>query len=1599
MRIIRVVPLSCLALSCIFIPLSAGISPVMNGAATAAQDGGFYHLAADPNPPTSAVKLIFIHHSTGEAWLNDDIGRLGITLRNNNYFVSDTNYDWGPPDADTGDGRIGDHTDIGHWYNWFSGSHRDTYMGAVYQESDQHCDYSRLTTDPGGPNQIIMFKSCFPNSHLGGSPSDPVPAIQNNPLRGQDAGSEAHTVGNAKGIYIELLNYFATRRDKLFVVISAPPLLPMGTDSASADNARAFNNWLVNEWLSSYPHNNVFVFDFYNVLTSNGGSTRTNNPNLNDLGAADGNHHRWFGGAIQHLQTINNNYSAYGSSADDSHPTAAGGVKASGELAELLNIAYNRWKNGSGTCTLSCAATVPASALLNTRVSFSATATPVSCTGAVTWNWDFGDGSQHSYEQYPGHTYTATGTYTWTLVSTIGGITCTKTGSISITRGATPPPKATLLSPSGSISANTPTYQWNAVSDATYYQLWVNDSRTSGKIATWYTSTNAGCSSGIGTCSATPATTLTNGAAQWWIQTWNEAGYGPWSDPMNFSVGAAPGKATLIAPSGNISSTTPAYSWNAVSGASWYYLWVNDVSTGSGRIQKWYRAEEAGCPSGTGTCSVIPTTALAPGACTWWIQTWNEAGYGPWSDAMAFEVGNGGPPGKASLISPGGAIATPTPGYSWNAVSGATWYQLWVSNSAGTPVVQNWYTAAQAGCSSGSGTCSVNPGTTLTGGSYQWWIQTWNAYGYGPWSNGMAFTLSSQQNYVEIRVEERSGVARQNEYVSFGIPIPRAWNIKNANAFRLLDAAGNPVPAQFEALARWGGAPSDANAPVKWLLAGYFESISESGKKIVRLDPAGPGPSPPNPIQITTPTGKLHIDTGAAKFEMNISNGFNLLNQVTINNQQLLQPLNVKEAIAYQPAGNLGIVAGGNPDFTPRVLSCTVERSGALYTIVMIKGSILNASDQAILDFTARLHFFAGTPDVRVDFTVENNHPVIPGESDQPQNVHNQGAVNSVYIGDLGLNLKLKSTGSTLRVLTEQQIEITAPAAPVTVYQDSSGTDYWNKYVGMVGWPRLEASAEPRIQSYCTLPGYQITGGAALLAGRQALGWMSIFRANADDPQVTVCVRDYWQNFPKAISAAPDGTLSVNFFPNGQKFRHNFRVGEQKTHSILYHFGTGAITSQLASDLAKTFNNPLFGIARSPWYSSSGALGELPEVNENLWRLYEKYVRTAFEPNPDFDPTIDDPNFGNKTLIDAVQKYNFYGWQDYGDVPLDYEAFGPNQAGQMNLKYWFLYGMLAQFCRSSDLKWLDLARLSAWHLSDTDYLHIPDEGIRHWVHGAYFGHSQHDEPGNRNPNRNYNSPSVDLFFGVPDLLLAYYLTGERRFRDVALEGLEAMLNLSQFADFSSPLLSRDEGNLIFAYIEGYRQTGNARWLNSLKTIIGYLSDLSNKSWLTNPSTFGAANPGAYQRMFQFDQVVWTLGRYLDFIQEYGLQDDLNTKVALTRYADFAIDHAMVEYQTGRAAHRYDYVFGQPDATDLDINNWALVMADALSYAFKYSGDRKYLAAAAKFYATGTMDPVWQGDPPVYMSTKDLVNSCNWGLVYMNQSRLASVTGAVASGIK
>ncbi len=194
--------------------------------------------------------------------------------------------------------------------------------------------------------------------------------------------------------------------------------------------------------------------------------------------------------------------------------------------------------------------------------------------------------------------------------------------------------------PANTTTDTKPVYLWLEVPSAIWYCLKVNDASGKTVVKKWYKAEEQVCSSAYGICGVIEPTALKPGIYKWWLQTWNDAGYGPWSDPVSFAV-SVPWKTTLGVPISRMYvSTTPAYLWKATPQATWYYLWVNN-SSDQAIIQKWYKVGQV-CNSANGICGVASPAALTAGVYKWWIQTWNEAGYGPWSDAGSFVVSASG---------------------------------------------------------------------------------------------------------------------------------------------------------------------------------------------------------------------------------------------------------------------------------------------------------------------------------------------------------------------------------------------------------------------------------------------------------------------------------------------------------------------------------------------------------------------------------------------------------------------------------------------------------------------------------------------------------------------------------------------------------------------------------------------------------------------------------------------------------------------------------------------------------------------------------------------------------------------------------------------
>jgi large repetitive protein len=344
--------------------------------------------------------------------------------------------------------------------------------------------------------------------------------------------------------------------------------------------------------------------------------------------------------------------------------------------------------------------------------------------------------------------------YSWTLLpynsteSLTGTISSTATFTVALDSPGTPTPS----SPSSSTSTTTPAYTWAATENSTHYTLTIADSSSTNIMSEQYTVTELGCSVGSGTCSITPATTLTEDATySWTLLAYNEDGnvYGTTSSSVSFTVSTTvdtPGTPSPLLPSGTATTLTPTFSWLATEYSTHYTLSVSD-SSDSTIYSTQYSVSDLGCSVGSGTCFITPSTELTTGSSyTWAISPYNstDALTGTTSDTASFTV-TLNTPVTPTPASPSSITADTDPTYSWEATNHSTHYTLKVTDSSdSSTILDTQYSVSELGCSIGSGTCSITPeNATLTdGSSYSWTLIPYNN------TDSLTGTISSSVSFT-----------------------------------------------------------------------------------------------------------------------------------------------------------------------------------------------------------------------------------------------------------------------------------------------------------------------------------------------------------------------------------------------------------------------------------------------------------------------------------------------------------------------------------------------------------------------------------------------------------------------------------------------------------------------------------------------------------------------------------------------------------------------------------------------------------------------------------------------------------------------------------
>ncbi len=292
-----------------FVQVKERLEPMKERVPTSHQADGFAGYSSAP--VDRKLGLVFLHHSVGEHWLADPEGVAGNAhgnggglrraLESNGYRVRDATYG----------SRLGEKTDLFDWQPKFA-DHLEEVLHIAHQDN---------VLPEGERSQIVLFKSCYPNSYFKAQGSEP----------GNPNGPEL-TVANAKASFRALLQVFARAPETLFVFVTTPPVAggtprerlgkvlvkrllgrPLAAERLIQQTrlAREFRDWIIapDGWLASYALKNVVVFDYYDVLTKHSTSLFLEYP------SGDGR---------------------------DSHPNTLGNQAATAEFVPFLNRAVRR---------------------------------------------------------------------------------------------------------------------------------------------------------------------------------------------------------------------------------------------------------------------------------------------------------------------------------------------------------------------------------------------------------------------------------------------------------------------------------------------------------------------------------------------------------------------------------------------------------------------------------------------------------------------------------------------------------------------------------------------------------------------------------------------------------------------------------------------------------------------------------------------------------------------------------------------------------------------------------------------------------------------------------------------------------------------------------------------------------------------------------------------------------------------------------------------------------------------------------------------------------------------------------------------------------
>ncbi len=609
---------------------------------------------------------------------------------------------------------------------------------------------------------------------------------------------------------------------------------------------------------------------------------------------------------------------------------------------------------------------------------------------------------------------------------------------------------------------------------------------------------------------------------------------------------------------------------------------------------------------------------------------------------------------------------------------------------------------------------------------------------------------------VPLGVEEPSGVPRRSWPVTSGIPLAQGALFEAENV-TLLTEAEQIAPLQTGVLARW------PDGSVRWLLLDFQVDLAARQKKQFTLRTGVKASAPPlsSPVQVSAQGRGTTIETGPLRLYLS-REGFDPLGAVWLDRNHDGHFAN-EERVTGSGGGGLFVRDPGRQRFEAgqAPAEMVVEEAGPLRACVRIAGRH-GAGDGSMFSYVLRLHAFRGQPFVRCSYTFIND---------------TQDSLMA-SIEELGLAARLDPAQGPVR---------------------------WQVLDGRLGPGGRVLQQDER----------QYTRDDQTV-GIHAAGWAAV---GAEPAGLALGLREFWQQWPKSLETR-DGVVTLGICPrfpaglyDGKPLAeenklffalrhgvHTFKVGVAKTHEFWATFFAGQPDVAELSRFFQAAEEPLQAMCAPAYVSSTQAVGEVPPADSKQYFGYEAWFDRALT--------------GHLKRRDDVREY---GMLNYGDW------YGEREVNWGNLEYDLAGGMFQQYLRTGDRRFFARGAQAARHHLDVDTVHATNPHLKNpfgapprvgeiWLHSV--GHTGGYYTNAPLPVESVYQMGHSANFGhvwISGDLDYYYLTGDRRAREVAL----------RTADMMASSMTRGLGTHIrtlgwptILVLAAYEATGHAKYLQA-----------------------------------------------------------------------------------------------------------------------------------------------------------------------------------------